>query len=195
MWLLKFSFKKVIDIIVRHLFSSLLTDSGVLMGLFAFLWFFYSSVADRIFPTANAVLGGSPGIVNPLIYKTTIGDLNWLVLLFPFIFFSLIVLVHHLWGKWRWFGITLGLIFAFDCVVALISSRKVHEYLSQNDPNYEGVWTWVLWESSYSAHIAIVVFCGFGASFAAGVLYHFVKGIVSVPDADNAPDTDIDIEE
>lgn len=194
MWksILKFSLKNVINTVVRHLLGSQLVDSGILMGIFAFLWFFYCAVADRIFPTADTVLESSPGIVNPLAYQTAFAnfdDSNWLVLLFPFIFFSLIILVHHLWGKWRWFGVTLGLIFVFDCVVALVSSRKVHEYLLLNARDYEGRWSFRFWASDYNAHVAIVVLCGFGVSFAAGVLYHTLKDVV------DASDADIDIEE
>ena len=182
MWdrILKFSLKKGINAVVGHLFGSLLTDSGILMGLFAFLWFFYSAVADRIFPTMDTALGSSPGIVNPLAYQNG----NWLVFLFPFIFFCLIILVHHLWGKWVWFGITLGLIFAFDCVVALVSSRKIHEYLALNNLNYQELWSLWPWKSDYNAHVSIVIFCGFGASFAAGMLYHILKRIVDASDAD-----------
>lgn len=186
MWqsILKFSLKKVINTVVSHLLGSRLVDSGVVIGIFAFLWFFYAAVADRIFPTADTVLSSSAVIVNPLAYKNAFDNDNWLVFLFPFIFFSLIVLVHHLWGKWRWFGVTLGLIFVFDCVVALVSSRKIHEHLSLNDRNYEGTWSFWFWASDYNAHVAIVVLCGFGASFTAGMLYHALKDVVDGSDAD-----------
>ena len=189
MWksILRFSLKKVINTFVRHVLGSRLVDSGVLIGVFAFLWFFYCAVADRIFPTVDTVLASSPGIVNPLAYQTAFANFdnsNWLVLLFPFIFFSLIILVHHLWGKWKWFGVTLGLIFVFDCVVALVSSRKVHEYLLLNARDYEGAWSFLFWKSDYNAHFAIVVLCGFGTSFAAGMLYHALKEIVDASDAD-----------
>ena len=186
MWkrILEFSLKKAINTTVRHVLGSQLVDSGVLIGVFGFLWFFYSAVADRIFPIADTVLASSPSIVDPLAYKTAFDHQNLLVLLFPFIFFSLIVLVHHLWRKWVWFGVTLGLIFVFDCVVALVSSRKVHEYLLLNARDYEGSWSLLPWVSDYNAHVAIVVLCGFGTSFAAGMLYHVLKGIVDASDAD-----------
>ena len=186
MWqsILKFSLKKVINTVVRHVLGSQLVDSGVLIGLFAFLWFFYAAVADRIFPTVDTVLTSSRDIVNPLAYQTALDNHNWLVILFPFIFFSLIILVHHLWRKWVRFGGTLGLIFVFDYVVASISSRKVHEYLLLNDRDYEKEWSFWFWTSDYYAHVAIVVLCGFGASLAAGMLYHALKEIVDASDAD-----------
>ena len=186
MWnrILKFSLKKVINTVVRHVIGSQLVDSGVLIGVFAFLWFFYCAVADRIFPIADTASVSSSDIVNPLAYQTAFANSNWLVLLFPFIFFSLIILVHHLWGKWRWFGVTLGLIFVFDYVVASISSRKVHEYLLSQVDDYSKSWNFWFWNSDYYAHVAIVVLCGFGTSFAAGMLYHALKEIVDASDAD-----------
>ena len=186
MWkrLLEFSLKKVVNTVVYHVFSSQLVNYGVLTGVLAFLWFFYSAVADRIFPTVDAVLTSSSSIVNPLAYKLAFDNHNLLVILFPFIFFSLIVLVHYLWGKWWWFGSTLGLIFVFDCIVALVSSRKIHEHLLLNDRNYGGTWSFWPWASDYNAHVAIVVLCGFGTSFAAGLFYHAFMGIVDESDAD-----------
>lgn len=190
MWksILKFSLKKVINTVVRHVLGSQAVDSGVLIGVFAFLWFFYCAVADRIFPTADTVLASSRGIVNPLAYQTAFDNSNWLVLLFPFISFSLIILVHHLWGKWVRFGVTLGLIFVFDYVVASISSRKVHEYLLSQVGGYDKLWSFWFWASDYYDHVAIVVLCGFGTSLAAGMLYHALKEIVD----ESNDDTDIE---
>ena len=84
MWksILQFSLKKVINTVVRHLLDSQSVDSGGIIGIFAFLWFFYIAVADRIFPTADTVLASSAGIVNPLVYTITFDNNNWLVFLF-----------------------------------------------------------------------------------------------------------------
>lgn len=182
--ILKFSLKKVINTVVRHLLSSLLVDYLVLIGVFVFLWFFYSAVADRIFPTADRVLATSSGIVEPLAYKTSFSDGNFLVILFPFIFFCLAMLVHHYWDKGHQLVIILVCIFVFDYVAASVSSRKVHQYHTLNEFGYEGSWSFWFWASDYYDHVAIVVLCGFGTTLAAGMLYHALKKIVDVSDED-----------
>lgn len=161
-------------------------EKNILRGLFAFLWFFYGAIADRIFPTIDAVLEKDPGILNPLANWIAFSNYNWLVLLFPFMSFALVILIHYYWKQPVWFVVILICIFFFDTIVALVSSKEIHDHLESQ--GYEQSWSiWFGWKD-YFAHVWIVILCGFGASFVAGLLYHALY-----PKSD--PSTDIDIKE
>ena len=153
-------------------------EKRVLAGLFGFLWFFYGAMADRIFPAADTIL---VGILNPLAYQSSITTVNLLVLLFPFISFALVLLVHYYWEQPVWFGIILLCVFFFDTIVGLVSSKEIHDHLvSQGGEAYEGSWSIYFGWPDYFAHVSIVILCGFLASFVAGLLYHAIQGKVNL---------------
>lgn len=191
----------LINKIVTVLIRSLLVNTGFLIGAFVFLWCFYSAVADRIFSVAGTALTSSPGIVNPLAYKTAFESGNLLVLFLPFIPFCVVVLIHYFLNDlkrlWIWFAIVCVFIFAFDLVVGLVSSWETHNYLLSNQRDYEKSWTLWFGGKDYAAHVAIVILCGFGGAFIAGLLYDAVRKKVNVfpTDTDINDFTDIDIEE
>ena len=151
-------------------------EKTVLTGLLGFLWFFYGAIGDKIFPTIDNVSENIANILNPLAYIVALGDLNLLVLLFPFISFSLVILVHCYWGKWRWFGTILGCVFLFDYIIAIVSTYEIHQHMkSQGGETYQGKWSALFGLPDYVAHVGIIILCGFGASFVAGLLYHAFK--------------------
>ena len=166
---------------IGGLLRSILSDKGILAGIFGFLWFFYGAIADRIFPTVDTALESFPGILNPLAYLIALSNLNLLVLLFPFISFSLVILIHHYWEKWWWFTIILICVLLFDYIVGIVSSKEIHDHMVlQLGEDYENEKKWSLWFGwpDYFAHVCIVILCGFGASFVAGLLYHALQGKV-----------------
>lgn len=180
--------KQLVNRIVRGVFGSLLIPSVIVTGVFVFLWFFYSAVADRIFPIEGTILGDSPGIVNPLAYQTAWSNGNWLVLFFPSIFFSLAMLVHYYWERRpRLFWVIFGFILALDFVVAIASSKKIHEYLSSQERDYDKeLWSYFFGGAGYWPHVLVIIFCGFGTSLAAGALYHaFRRRIDASTDAES----------
>ena len=181
--------KRVINKLLQKLFGSLLVNSVLLIGLFGFLWFFYSAVVDRIFPAADTVLKSSSGFVNPLAYQTASEYNNWLVLLFTLVPFFSIIFAHHYWKTKRWFWIILGCIFLFNVVLGLVISKKIHDYLLENLRGYDKE-SWSIWLGwpDYFAHVWIIIFCGFGISLVAGLFYSALKEIVKA----SADDKDIE---
>ena len=160
-------------------------EKNVLRGLFCFLWFFYGAIADRIFPTIDAVLEKDPGILNPRANWIAISSTNLLVLLFPFMSFALVILIHHYWKQRGWLWVIFICILLFDTIVALVSSKEIHDHLESQ--GYERSWSLFFGWKDYFAHVWIVILCGFGASFVAGLLYHALY-----PKSDTSTDTDTD---
>ena len=151
-------------------------EKTVLTGLLGFLWFFYGAIGDKIFPTVDTVSEHTANILNPLAYMVALGNLNLLVLLFPFISFALVILVHSYWGEWWWFGTVLACVFVFDYIIAAVSTYEIHQHMKiQEGKTYEEKWSPFLGLPDYWAHFGIIVLCGFGASFVAGLLYHAFK--------------------
>ena len=144
-------------------------------------------MGNRIFPTEGTALASSSDIVNPLAYQTAIDNRNLLVLFFPFIFLCVAMLVHYYWGQWKPLGCVLLFIFVFDFVVAIASSKKIHEYFSLNDREYnKESWSFFFGGTGYWPHVLVVIFCGFGTSIAAGALYHaFSKKIDASTDTES----------
>ena len=172
-WLIQWFKWGWIEYCINQLFRKMLSPLAricFLIVVFCFLWFFYVAVASRIFPREGQEIAKSANIFNPLAYQEAMEYANWLVLLFPIIFFCLAILVHYYWGKWKWLVLILGFIALFDIIVALVSSVKVHEYLIDNvryTAEQSPTWPW-----NYLPHISIVILCGFGVSLVAGFLYH-----------------------
>ena len=178
--------------LIRKAINNLLFDIGSLMGLLVFIWTFYCGIGDRIFPRTEADLVNPGNIIYPLAWWEAIQNGDFLIIFFPFLFFTVAVLVHRFWGRWYLLIPTILLSGAFDYIVALISSKSIHDYRESTDVFYGGTWSPIFGGEDYLGHVLIVIVCGIGGSVALGTLYHTLHDLIKDPIGGSITSTDIE---
>ena len=166
---------------IRKVINHFLFDIGSFMGLLVLLWTFYCGIGDRIFPRTEADLVNPGNVIYPLAWLEALQNFDFLIIFFPFLFFTVAVLVHRFWDRWYLLIPTILLSGVFDYIVALISSKNIYDYRESTDEFYSGTWSPIFGGDDYLGHVLIVMVCGIGGSVALGALYHVLHDLIKDP--------------
>ena len=147
-----------------------------LVGLLFYLFIFYASAGDKAFAAGSGSVEQKLNeIINPAAFFLAWEEMNWFVLMFPFIFLFLAIVTHLFWEHKQW--IPLGVIvlctFLLDFVIAVKISQNIHDdkkrrgILDDLRPD-EQVWTLM------DLNILAVLLLGFAVSILVSFGFYWV---------------------
>ena len=155
---------------ISEWFLAILATAAVI-GLIGYLFIFYASVGDRTFTKGIGDNTDKQQIIIPHalheawnVEKENPEDAprNWFVILFPFVFLTLAILVYFCHQNKRW-RILAGLLIAtafVDGIIAVKISQQMHEFTKGKDVPY-------LWSENW-IEVLSVFLLGFGVSLLLG---------------------------
>lgn len=154
--------------------------TGAVIGLIGYLFIFYASVGDRTFTKGIGNNIDKQQIIIPhalheawKVDKENPEDdpRNWFVIMFPFIFLTLAILVYfcHENREWWILGGLLGATFLIDSIIAVKISKQMHEFTKGRNVEY-------LWQENL-IEILSVLFLGFGVSVLLGYGLYWIMNM------------------
>lgn len=145
--------------------------TAAVIGLIGYLFIFYASVGDRTFTKGIGNNIDKQQIIIPhALHEAWTVDKenpekdprNWFVILFPFIFLTLAILVYFCHENRRWWilGTLLGATALVDGIIAVKISKQMHKFTYGTQAEY-------LWSENW-IEVLSVFLLGFGVSLLLG---------------------------
>lgn len=154
--------------------------TGAVIGLIGYLFIFYASVGDRTFTKGIGSNIDKQQIIIPHAFHEAWkidkenpekDPRNWFVILFPFIFLTLAILVYFCHENKRWWilGGLLGATALVDGIIAVKISKQMHKFTHGDKVKY-------LWSENL-IEILSVFLLGFGVSLLLGYGLYWIMNM------------------